>query len=144
MNISLSPFAPENWSRETGWTVPSRVSLLIIHTQAEPPGAYSQDFSRFPRRRPLFIPPTAHRVSPELIRSRNCVPMAFIAEGPPAPGPVVLKVVPVTGAAFAGDHGPINVRLSFPHPLYYYWYVVDRCDTESIRSSVSSYVIHKG
>ena len=28
--------------------------------------------------------------------------------------PVVLKVVPVTGAALAGQHGPINVRLSFP------------------------------
>ena len=31
-------------------------------------------------------------------------------------GPVALKVVPVTGAAFAGHHGPINVRLSFPTP----------------------------
>ena len=29
MNISLSAFAPENWSRETGSAVPSRVSLLI-------------------------------------------------------------------------------------------------------------------
>ena len=33
-------------------------------------------------------------------------------------GPVNLKVVPVTmGAAVAGHHGPINMRLSFPHPL---------------------------
>ena len=31
-------------------------------------------------------------------------------------GPVVLKVVPVTSAAFAGHHGPIDVRLSFPTP----------------------------
>ena len=31
--------------------------------------------------------------------------------------PVVLKVVPVTSAAiFAGHHGPINVRRSFPTP----------------------------
>ena len=29
-------------------------------------------------------------------------------------GSVVLKVVPVTGVAFAGHHGPINVHLSFP------------------------------
>ena len=29
-------------------------------------------------------------------------------------GPVVLKLVPVTSAAFAGRHGPINVRLPFP------------------------------
>ena len=31
-------------------------------------------------------------------------------------GPVNLKVVP-NGAALAGYHGPINIRLSFPHPL---------------------------
>ena len=31
-------------------------------------------------------------------------------------GPVVLKVVTVTGAAFAGHHGLMNVRLSFPIP----------------------------
>ena len=29
MNCSLSPFAPEKFSRETGSAVPSRVSLLI-------------------------------------------------------------------------------------------------------------------
>ena len=41
-----------------------------------------------------------HRVSPEFIGSRNCVPMAFTAESPPAQGQqVVLKVVLVTGAA---------------------------------------------
>ena len=38
------------WSRETGLTVPSRVSLLIPHTQAES-GAYLRDSSRVPRRR---------------------------------------------------------------------------------------------
>ena len=31
-------------------------------------------------------------------------------------GSVVLKVVPVTGAALAGHHEPINVRISFPTP----------------------------
>ena len=30
--------------------------------------------------------------------------------------PVVVRVVPVTDAAFAGHHGPINVRLSFSTP----------------------------
>ena len=29
-------------------------------------------------------------------------------------GPVVLKVVPVTGAAFAGHHEPVNMHCSFP------------------------------
>ena len=33
-----------------------------------------------------------------------------------ATGPVILQVVPATGAAFAGQHVPINVRLSFPIP----------------------------
>ena len=33
-------------------------------------------------------------------------------------GSVVLNVVPGTGAALAGHHGPINMRLSFPPPLY--------------------------
>ena len=31
-------------------------------------------------------------------------------------GPVVLMVVPETGAALAGHHGPITVRLSFHTP----------------------------
>ena len=30
-------------------------------------------------------------------------------------GLVNLKVVPVTGAALAGHHGPTNIRLSFSH-----------------------------
>ena len=56
------------WSRETGSAVPSRVSLLIIHTQAES-GAYSRDYSRFPRRRP-FIFQNRHTtsVSPQVYR----------------------------------------------------------------------------
>ena len=32
-------------------------------------------------------------------------------------GPVVLKAVPVTGAAFAGHQGPMNARISFPAPI---------------------------
>ena len=55
-------------SRETGTTVPSRVSLLIFFTQAES-GDCSRDFSRFSRRRPfiyLFIPPTAIGPVPSL------------------------------------------------------------------------------
>ena len=63
----LSPFG-------LGLAVPPRVSPLILHTRAES-GAYSRDFSRFPRRR---------RASPEFIESRNCVPMAFTGERPPA------------------------------------------------------------
>ena len=48
MNVSMSPFTPENWSRKAGSTVPSRVNLLILYTQTES-SACSRDFSQFPR-----------------------------------------------------------------------------------------------
>ena len=54
------------WSRETGSTVPSRVSLVILHTQTES-GAYSRDFSRFPRWRPFLYTVNRHRVNSEFI-----------------------------------------------------------------------------
>ena len=53
------------WSRETGSAIPSRVSLLILHTQAES-GAYLRDSSRVPRRRPFIKPPNAIGSVPSL------------------------------------------------------------------------------
>ena len=73
------------WSRETSPAVPSRVNLLVLHTQAES-RANLRDSSRFPRRRPFIDTVNRQRVSPEFIGSRNCVPMAFTAESPPAQG----------------------------------------------------------
>ena len=85
MNIPLPPCVPGRiWSRETGSAVPSRVSLLIsilrlslVLTYGIPPefrgGVHYETAIR-------------HRVSPEFIVSRNCVPMAFTAESPPAQG----------------------------------------------------------
>ena len=87
MNIPLSPCVTENfWPRETGSAVPSRASLLIsilrlnlVLTYGIPPefrgGAHL-----------IYEPAIRHRVSPEFIGSRNCVPMAFTAESPPAQG----------------------------------------------------------
>ena len=74
------------WSRETGSAVPSRASLLIsilrlnmVLTHRIPP-----DFRGGAH---LFVlTAIRHRVSPEFIGSRNCVPMAFSAESPPAQG----------------------------------------------------------
>ena len=42
------------WSRETRSAAPSRVSLLILHTQAES-GAYLRDSSRFTWRRSMCL-----------------------------------------------------------------------------------------
>ena len=69
MSIPLSPLAPENLVSQEGSAVLFRVSLIILHTQAESDACY-----------------TRNRVSPELTGSRNCVPMAFTAESPPAQG----------------------------------------------------------
>ena len=58
----------KSWSRETVLPVPSRVSLVILYTQAQS-GAYSLDPSRFLRRCLLFFMYTVnrHRGSPEFI-----------------------------------------------------------------------------
>ena len=72
------------WSREKGSV--SRVSLLIsilrlnlVLTCGIPP--------EFRGGVHLFIQTAIrHRVSPEFIGSRNCVPMAFTADSPPAQG----------------------------------------------------------
>ena len=74
------------WFRETGSAVPSRASLLIsilrlnvVFTHEIPP-----DFRGGVHY--LFETAIRHRVSPELIGSRNYEPMAFTAESPPAQG----------------------------------------------------------
>ena len=87
LDISLSPFAPENLVLRDGFESPVPRQPVNLHTQAES-GAYLRDSSRVPRRRPFIYLKTAirHRVSPEFIGSRNCVPMAFTAESPPAQG----------------------------------------------------------
>ena len=69
------------WSRELGSAVPSRVSLLIPHSQAES-GAYLRDStspSRFPLRFP-FEPPCAIGLVPSLSGHVIALPMAFTAE----------------------------------------------------------------
>ena len=59
MNSSLSPFATENWSRETGTAVPSRVSLLVsilrlnmVLTYGFLPSSAAASFHLFNRRTP--------------------------------------------------------------------------------------------
>ena len=75
------------WFSRDGFGSPVPRQPAHLHTQAEY-DAYSRDSSRVPRRHPLIYFKTAirHRVSPEFIGSRNCVPMGFTAESPPAQG----------------------------------------------------------
>ena len=75
-NIPLSPCVPENLVSRDGSSRPVPRQPAHLHTQAES-GAYLRDSSRVPRRRP-YETAIRHRVSPEFIGSRNCVPMAGI------------------------------------------------------------------
>ena len=67
MNISLSPFAPENLASPGGFGSPVPRQPAHLHTQAES-GAHSRDSSRAPRRRPFiyFKPPYAIGSGPRL------------------------------------------------------------------------------
>ena len=57
MNISLSPFAPENLVSRDGFDSPVPRQPAHLHTQIEY-GAYLRDSSRVPRRRPfIYIKP---------------------------------------------------------------------------------------
>ena len=67
MNISLSPFAPENLVSRDGLGSPVPRQPAHLHTQAES-DAYLRDSSRVPRRRPYicFKPPYAIGSVPSL------------------------------------------------------------------------------
>ena len=64
--------------------MPSRVSLLIsiLRLNLVPTFGITPEF----RGGAHYETAIRHRVSPEFIRSRNCVPTAFTAESPPAQG----------------------------------------------------------
>ena len=105
--------------RETDLAVPSRVSLLILHTQAES-GAYSRDCSPCPRRRLYIFATTHHRVSPGFIRSRNCVPIALTAESPLVQGQYSSQGSSSNGCRLCITMDQLLLCASFfPYPLVY-------------------------
>ena len=115
MNIPLSAFAPENLVLRDGFGSPVPRQPTHLHTLAE-------SILPIPAAAFIYLFKTTiichRRVTPEFIGARNCVPMAFTAESPPAQtGPINLKVIPNECCALAGHHGSINMCLSFPHPL---------------------------
>ena len=88
MDISLSPYQPENLVSRDGFGSPvPHHSLLLISILSRLnlvlagflPGSAAASIY-------LFKTVIRHRASPEFIGSRNCVPIAFTAESPPAHG----------------------------------------------------------
>ena len=77
-----------------------------------------RDSSRFPRRRPFIYTANRHRVSPEFIRSRVCLAMAFIAESPPAQSSIwcpsegggTREVGSTVGSALFGGYAPDSAK----------------------------------
>ena len=108
---------PENLVSRDGFGSPIPRQPAHLHTQAES-GVHLRDSSRVPRRRPFIYlnrhtpsgQSRVYRVTQLRTDGVHCREFA-------GTGPVNLKVVPETGATLAGHHGPINMRLSFPHPL---------------------------
>ena len=100
IRISLSPFAPENLVSRDGFGRPVP-RQLILHTQAEFV-FYSRESSRFPRRRP-FIYLNRHTASGQsrVYRVTRLRTEGVHCQESAGTGLVVLKVVPVTGGAFA-------------------------------------------
>ena len=84
-SIPLSPCVPENLVSRDGFSRPVPRQPAHLHPQAES-GAYLRDSSRVPPFASIYGTAIRHRVSPEFIGSRNCVPMAFTAESLPAQG----------------------------------------------------------
>ena len=125
MFFSLSPFAPENLVSRDGCGGPVPRQPAHLHSQAES-GDNSRDSSRVPRRRPFSF--TNHHTPSGQSRVNRVTQLrtdGVHCRESTGTGPVVPKVVPVTSAALAGHHGPINMRLSFSHLLLeYYWYKV--------------------
>ena len=116
MNISLSAFAPENLVSRDGFGSPVRRQLAHLHTQADSGAYFLRDSSRVPRQRPfihLKLPYTIGSV-PSLsgwrsLLTRVCRHRAAVE---------VLKVIPVTGAAFSGvTMDQLRCASIFPHPL---------------------------
>ena len=116
MNISLFSFAPENLVSRDGFGSPVPRQPAHLHPQAES-GAYLRDSSRFPRRRPFIhlnhLMPLGQSRIDRVTRLRTDGVHCRESAGT---GPVNLKVVPNECSVLAGHHGPINMRLSFPHP----------------------------
>ena len=112
MNISLSPFVPENLvSRdEFGRPVPPQLNLALPH---EIPLDFRGGVHSTYR-------VNRHRVSVNFIKSRICVKMAFAAESPPG------RSINSQGSSSNGcclcSSPWTNYASLFSHPLYYHWY----------------------
>ena len=72
MDVSLSPFVPENLVSRDGFGSPVPRQPAHFHTQAES-GAYLRDSSRVPRRRPFIYLKPPYAIVPVPSLSRDAI-----------------------------------------------------------------------
>ena len=120
MNFLLSPYVPESLvSRDGFFSRPVPRQPAHLHTQAES-GANSRGSSCFPRRRPFFYLNHHHTPSGQsrVYRDTQLRTDVVHRREPAGTGPVVLEVVPVTGAAILQvTMDQLMWTSLFPHPL---------------------------
>ena len=127
------------WSRETCGAIPSRFSPLILQSEAESSiinhqsssGAYSSHSSRFPRRRPFLCRQQPSGESRVRQVTQSCTDGVHRRESADT-GPVVLKIVPVKGAAFSGITIQFLCTSLFLNPQLVQWTM---CETENFIGS---------
>ena len=110
MNISLSPFAPENLFSRDGFGSPVPRQPAHLYTQAEY-GAYLRDSSQVPRRGPsinYIKPPHAIGPVPSFRRHRASKPRGSST-----------RVLPWRRSPWTNQYAPL-----FPTPTIRYWYEV--------------------
>ena len=99
IDISLSPFAPENLVSRDGFSSPVPRQPAHLHVQAES-SAYLRDSSLFPRWRPFIY---LNRLTPSgqsrFYRITHLRTDGVHCRESAGTGPVILKVVAITGAS---------------------------------------------
>ena len=120
LHISLSPYAPKNLVSRDGFSRPVPHKPAHLYTWAEP-GAYSRDSSRFPRRRSfIYLNRHAPLGQSRVYRVTRLRTDGVHCRESAGTGLVVLKVVPVTGAAILQvTMDQFMCASLFPHPLWY-------------------------
>ena len=104
---------PENLVSRDRFSRPVPHQPAHLHTQAES-GAYLRDSSRVPRRRPFIYMKPPYGIGSVPSSSGHATAYRWCSL------PIFRRhraSKPQTDAALAGHHGPIKMRLSFPHPL---------------------------
>ena len=113
---SLSPYAPENVVSRDGFSRPVPRQPAHLHSQAES-GAYSRDSSRFPRASILILNRHTPSGQSRVNRVTQLRTDGVHCRESAGTGPIVLKVVPVTGAAILQvTMDQLMCASLFPHP----------------------------